>query len=93
MFNSPPMEVLSGFEDDCIGVYFNMLCPKLDVVFYFFDASFPLSSSNCPGLNHMRMVWIPYLQIYSSPTKGSYHHMKIPKTPSYHSNRLLSILL
>ena len=34
------MEVLSGFEDDCIGVYFNMLCPKLDVVFYFFDASF-----------------------------------------------------
>ena len=106
MFNSPPVEVLFAFEDDCIGVYFNMLCPKLDLVFYFFDASFfnqkkdiyiyiyiPLSSSNCPGLNHMRMVWIPYLQIYSSPTKGSYHQMKIPKIPSYHSNRLPSILL
>ena len=40
MFNSPPVEVLSAFEDDCIGVYFNMLCPELDLVFYFFDASF-----------------------------------------------------
>ncbi|KAL0014264.1 hypothetical protein SO802_001333 [Lithocarpus litseifolius] len=33
MFNSLPVEVLSAFEDDCTGVYFNRLCPELDVVF------------------------------------------------------------
>ena len=53
MFNSPPVEVLSAFEDDCIGVYFNMSCPKLDVVFYFFDASF------------FNQIYI-YIYIYSS---------------------------
>ncbi|KAL0013004.1 hypothetical protein SO802_000073 [Lithocarpus litseifolius] len=30
-FSSPPMEICNAFEDDCNGVWFNRMCPALDV--------------------------------------------------------------
>lgn len=31
-FNSPPMDVISAFENDLNGMYFNRLCPEPTVV-------------------------------------------------------------
>lgn len=33
MFNSPPVDVFSAFEDDCTRMFFNRLVPELDVMF------------------------------------------------------------
>ena len=31
MFNSPPVDFFNAFEDDFVGMHFNMLFPELDV--------------------------------------------------------------
>ena len=31
MFNSPPVDFFNAFEDDFVGLHFNMLFPELDV--------------------------------------------------------------
>ena len=37
-FNSPPMDVISAFENDLNGMYFNRLCSEPIVVSYYFNA-------------------------------------------------------
>ena len=39
-FNSPPMDVISAFENDLNGMYFNRLCPEPIVVSQYFTALF-----------------------------------------------------
>ena len=31
MFNGPPVDFFNAFEDDFVGMHFNMLFPELDV--------------------------------------------------------------
>ena len=37
-FNSPPMDVISAFENDLNGMYFNRPCPEPIVVSQYFNA-------------------------------------------------------